>query len=98
MGHPPWIQEMWVQILARLPSQLELELRRPAPTWAPAVTSYAGRLASSFLSESFSIVEIMAIPLSREVGPVSQWLLETLVHLPVPGTLGTIPMGKPYLV
>lgn len=95
MGHPPWIQEMWVQILARLPSQLELELRRPAPTWAPAVTSYAGGLASSFLSESFSIVEIMAIPLPREkVGPVSQWLLETLVHLPVPGTLGTIPMGK----
>lgn len=41
MGHPPWIQEMWVQILARLPSQLELELRRPAPTWAPAVTSSA---------------------------------------------------------
>jgi len=38
MGHPPWIQEMWVQILARLPSQLGLELRRPTPARAPAAT------------------------------------------------------------
>lgn len=66
MGHPPWIQEMWVQILARLPSQLELELQRPTPTRAPAVTSYARGLASSFLSERFSIVHIMANPLPRE--------------------------------
>lgn len=66
MRHPPWIQEMWIQILARLPSQLESELRRPAPTWAPAVTSSARGLASSFLSERFSIVQIMASPLPRE--------------------------------
>lgn len=33
---------MWIQILARLPSQLEFELRRPAPTRAPAGSSSAG--------------------------------------------------------
>lgn len=66
MGHPPWIQEMEIPILARLPSQLELELRSLAPTWAPAVTSHAGGLASSFLSGRFSIVQIVAKPLPRE--------------------------------
>lgn len=66
MGQPPWIQEMWVQILARLPSQLELELQCPAPTWAPAVTSSARGLASSFLPERFSIGQIMANPLPGE--------------------------------
>lgn len=68
MGHPPWIQEMWVQILARLPSQLELELRRPAPTWAPAVTSYATGPASSFLLERFSIVQNHGKPTARGEG------------------------------
>lgn len=66
MGLSLWIQETWVEILARLPSQLELELWCPSPTWAPAVPSCAGALASSFLSERFPIVQTAANALSWE--------------------------------
>lgn len=106
MGHPPWLQEMWVQILARLPSQLELELRCPSPTRAPAVPSHAGAPASSFLSERFPIVQAVANPLPWEkvdsvICPVRDpsspsCSRDCRACAPYTNSNGKNPMGKPW--